>query len=890
MRYPAVVLSMFSLAVGLADTGLAQPSNDTVATARVIPADVSFVRIRDNLARANDDLLTYVYQGRTFEDLFQATVWFSFTPPMSGTVNVSVVGGGFPAFSETFRGTGPNDLELIAFDDRGNFAGGVNTYSYEAVGGRTYFSNLGDPFRRGGNGVGSTYVYLQTFVPGAFADSFAGRIALFGQKFAVTGSNAGFSAEEGEPQHSTTSLLPSRSTAWFSYTRDTRTSVSIEVTAGFEPLLSVYTGTTVADLQRVAQGSRSGTSPITRLTFVAEADTSYAIAVDGNRGGEGTFTMRVESSNTRPGFLVRPVSTTAYQGDPAFFNVVAASTGVPTFQWQRQAAGSRTWVNISEEDLDYSGATSDSLVVNAAMLEMHLDKFRLLVTDDVGTTTSPIVTLTVTEFPVIETEVRGSVLLDISEGSLPTGAEGEIVTYFANGLPKGVTIDKDTGVISGEVTGVPRSYPVTYGVIIDGKRSPVTRALLINVAPFPAAFSGGFEALLVAGTPVLPMAKLSIQVTGAGALSGNLFTLADARSYGFRGSLSLDETMRTSEADIIINRGRQASPYALKIQLDEATGKLTATLNDTETTTELGATTEGVQLSAFSSRNPAPWAANYTSRLVDAIDLATPPAVSLPGGNGFATSRIAAAGNLSVSGRLFDGTKFTANLRSSTQAEYRFGQRLFAGVGGSLSGWVRLLGRDFEGAQYYVPPGTGSDLYLVKPANVRDRFYPAGFGPVGVTWLMDPWLNPGPGLLATSLLLNDEGDFKLNIQIGDITNPEGNERGLPLDAKLNARGQVVVAAPNPSSFRVSLNAGTGSYTGSFVIFDTDPVTERSIRRTVTFFGVLIQSPETFEGSVIGQGFAILPPINARADTSITGKVEFLAGPPSLPFFVDADAP
>jgi hypothetical protein len=94
-----------------------------------------------------------------------------------------------------------------------------------------------------------------------------------------------------------------------------------------------------------------------------------------------------------------PASQTVLAGGTASFSVTLANTPtspLPSFQWQRLAAGGTTWANLGA-GANYAGTTSPTLVVSGATVAMSGDQFRVNVTNSsTFSLTSSTAALTVT--------------------------------------------------------------------------------------------------------------------------------------------------------------------------------------------------------------------------------------------------------------------------------------------------------------------------------------------------------------------------------------------------------------------------------------------------------------------------------------------------------------
>ena len=95
--------------------------------------------------------------------------------------------------------------------------------------------------------------------------------------------------------------------------------------------------------------------------------------------------------NAPPSITTQPSNQTVPQGQPATFSVVASGSATLTYQWQRNQ------VNIP-------GATSSSYTLPAAVFADDGAKFRVVVTNGFGNSTSNEATLTVNAPPSITTQ------------------------------------------------------------------------------------------------------------------------------------------------------------------------------------------------------------------------------------------------------------------------------------------------------------------------------------------------------------------------------------------------------------------------------------------------------------------------------------------------------
>ena len=128
-------------------------------------------------------------------------------------------------------------------------------------------------------------------------DMFANRIALsthLGQFWYDTGTNAGYTAEPGEPQHAG---RPGGRSAWFRWTAPSDGVLTLDTfSSDFDTLLGVYVGSAVDTLTAVASNDDYNGTDVSLVSFPVTAGTEYEIAVDGYQGQSGIYYLEWEFS------------------------------------------------------------------------------------------------------------------------------------------------------------------------------------------------------------------------------------------------------------------------------------------------------------------------------------------------------------------------------------------------------------------------------------------------------------------------------------------------------------------------------------------------------------------------------------------------------------------
>jgi hypothetical protein len=214
------------------------------------------------------------------------SVWWTWTAPDNGTLNLSTVGSTFDTLLSIYTGTAVAALTRIAADDDsgGDFTSSLST----AVTRGTVYQIAVDGF---GAADGRARLSLGFLAAGARPanDNFASRAALSGSPVTLVTSSLGGTKETGEPNHAGSY---GGSSLWWSWTApgDGGVSVSTEG-SNFDTVLAVYTGTSFTALSPVAADDDGGENNTSRVSFSARAGTTYMIAVDGYNRAAGSVTL-----------------------------------------------------------------------------------------------------------------------------------------------------------------------------------------------------------------------------------------------------------------------------------------------------------------------------------------------------------------------------------------------------------------------------------------------------------------------------------------------------------------------------------------------------------------------------------------------------------------------
>lgn len=440
--------------------------------------------------------------------------------------------------------------------------------------------------------------------------------------------------------------------------------------------------------------------------------------------------------------------------------------------------------------------------------------------------------------------------------------------YDAASLPRGLVINKSTGVIS----GIP-SASGTFNILVSARNAvgTTTQPATLTVSSLPSRFVGRF----VAALPRMPAGefgalggRLDMTIASTGTTSGSL-TVGGTR-LAFKGSIAVAGTdPLTATATATINVERSGGNLSLSFNLQDDDYLY-----------------DGQISGAGNTLNFSGWRAVYTvaqppSALAGVYNIGLfpqepdAPALPHPEGTGYATLSISgsptsdlAAGNYSMVTLLPDDTAFTTAAFVGPAGELLAYGYLYGTAGG---GSVVSSGTSLNiNALAAGKPVTGN-LDWSRPATATRR-YKEGFGPLTLS-ASGGLYTAGPRLLAaeSAELTFEGGGIELAALNPNAVFTIGMGTALPVRTAPNA-ALTAFRAVAPIS---------GLFNGSFVLADDNPTTPLAnpteYRRTVNFKGLAVP----INGTQVGVGFFILPqiptsnPLTTRSNSpELSGSVFF----------------
>jgi len=208
--------------------------------------------------------------------------------------------GGAATFAVTATGTAPLTYrwykDTFPLSDDGRIVGSSNSVLTISS---LQSSDVGNYQVIVSNALGSATSAVAALSPGSppANDNFASAQAISGGSGSVSGNNFNATKQAGEPNHAGNS---GGASVWFNWTAPSTSPVTFDTAlSGFDTLLAVYTGTSVSALTAIASNNdMNANSTRSRLTFSPVSGTTYHIAVDGNNGGTGNYSLRWAQATT----------------------------------------------------------------------------------------------------------------------------------------------------------------------------------------------------------------------------------------------------------------------------------------------------------------------------------------------------------------------------------------------------------------------------------------------------------------------------------------------------------------------------------------------------------------------------------------------------------------
>jgi hypothetical protein len=213
-----------------------------------------------------------------------ASIWYSWTAPMTGPVTISTYGSSFDTLLGVYTGSSVSSLTAVAANDDAVQGAGWSSVTFTAGSGTVYKIAVDGYSTDGAGQQGNvTLNWLQNPVsPIPGNDNFSNAFTINGNCTTVTGTNVAATKEPGEPNHAGN---VGGASVWWKWIAPITGSATVTTDgSNFDTLLGVYTGSSVGNLTQVAANDDDSQGQTSSVTFNAVMGTTYYIAVDGYFG------------------------------------------------------------------------------------------------------------------------------------------------------------------------------------------------------------------------------------------------------------------------------------------------------------------------------------------------------------------------------------------------------------------------------------------------------------------------------------------------------------------------------------------------------------------------------------------------------------------------------
>ena len=430
-------------------------------------------------------------------------------------------------------------------------------------------------------------------------------------------------------------------------------------------------------------------------------------------------------------------------------------------------------------------------------------------------------------------------------------------TSFRATLPPGLSINTSTGMIQGRADGarIVKGIITPYAISVTATNAKGSTTLTgtMLVVPLPADITGTWLARIPRHPTINANCggRVSISVSTSGVVSATVQNGAQR----FIASQRLDTQASSVLGTVLLTLTKSGPPLNLHLTLSG--GRLTGTLENGIDTVVL----DGWR-NPWSTTMPAPLR-GYHTFLIDPGSSISPGDQMRPQGFGFGSFTIGAAGTLTLSARLADGTSCTSASSISDRGEILFQSPLYADQG-SIEGVLAVT----LGVGYQVVTGP---VTWNRPA-LAGRLSAVTFPPISLTVQGSSYQAPAIG----RVFLDMPEPLTGVAENAQLTFTEGSLASAFDALLLIKHGNIAAFQPFTTgrSSTLSLVPSTGNFSGTLTVTDPNPAAANAMtKRKATFYGIIVREA----AGVKGGGWFLLPqlpvpPKNLTTSPQSAGRV------------------
>lgn len=453
--------------------------------------------------------------------------------------------------------------------------------------------------------------------------------------------------------------------------------------------------------------------------------------------------------------------------------------------------------------------------------------------------------------------------------SWPLSASENPTKFIVTGLPAGLSLNSQTGLISGVPTlAGPNKVRISAQNLVG---TGAVREFSLPVDPLVQGLSGPYWALVERDQTLNSHlgGTLAVTVLSSGNLSGSL--KLGSTTHPFTSRVTVPNSAGNPSCTVTILRPRLSS-LTLLLNFQPETGRVFGSVSRDGQSVSF----EGWVNRWSVTNKPLSRGGSYNSVLE--LPLMVEGERPVPRGRGFFQTTVnSTTGVTSVVGRSADGTAFTSSAVLWLTGEvpiHSLMQTNKASIMGSPE--ITVAGS----APTYLGNRVMGSLSLEKvgPAAVADRLYKAGYGPFRLNVNGSKWIKP-----ALRTMLFDWADAPGNARVmfaegGLESAAQAEDVSQDLQLTLtNTTKFATLTTGNPCGVSMILNVTTGLFSGSYKLTDPNPAGRGTLIRTVPYSGILIHHLQEGYGWFQLPGLPVpsaIPPVTSANSLIEVGNVWF----------------
>lgn len=279
----AILLGLICFGVPAAALA-APPANDNFANAQGLSGTSGAVS-GTNVEATSETGEPNIVSGGTIN-----SVWYKFTAPSTGSLNVDTNGAGTIASDTSiavFTGAAIDSLTKIT-ENSGYVPFGYSRMTFGVTAGTVYYIKV-----EGFGSATGTFTLNYALTSASPNDNFANARSLYnftGSNLSISDTNVGATGEAGEPNHH--GAASPLNSVWFSWVAPSNVSMTFDTKGStYDTIIAVYTGAAVNSLTTIISSDDAPLTNTSRVTFAATSGTTYYIALDGFNTGTGTIQL-----------------------------------------------------------------------------------------------------------------------------------------------------------------------------------------------------------------------------------------------------------------------------------------------------------------------------------------------------------------------------------------------------------------------------------------------------------------------------------------------------------------------------------------------------------------------------------------------------------------------